>query len=96
MEMIDRLLGHRVYLDTNVFIYALEGFPRFTVGAHFRRGDSCDYWHPNAGRYSCGYGRRKELRFFCKGRQINQGRWFDRDRRFRTATCGGIMKVWAA
>lgn len=31
MEMIDRLLGHRVYLGTNVFIYALYGFPLFTA-----------------------------------------------------------------
>lgn len=30
MGILDALRGRRTYLDTNVFIYALEGFPAFT------------------------------------------------------------------
>lgn len=29
MGIIDHLTGTRVYLDTNIFIYALEGFPEY-------------------------------------------------------------------
>jgi predicted nucleic acid-binding protein len=29
MELLRELKGHRVYLDTNVFIYALNGFPAY-------------------------------------------------------------------
>jgi len=29
MELMQRIAGNRVYLDTNLFIYALEGFPQY-------------------------------------------------------------------
>lgn len=29
MGLLNRIIGTRVYLDTNLFIYALEGFPEF-------------------------------------------------------------------
>lgn len=29
--MIERLLGHRVYLDANVFIYAVESYPKYAA-----------------------------------------------------------------
>jgi predicted nucleic acid-binding protein len=35
MASLNDLLGHRVYLDTNVFIYTLNGFPNY---AEFLRG----------------------------------------------------------
>ena len=29
MGLMQRIAGNRVYLDTNLFIYALEGFPEY-------------------------------------------------------------------
>ena len=31
MGVVDRLPGRAVYLDANVFIYALEGYPPYAV-----------------------------------------------------------------
>lgn len=31
MGLLDRLAGRRAYLDANVFIYALEGYPEFVA-----------------------------------------------------------------
>lgn len=29
MGLIDRIMGQRIYLDTNIFIYAVEGYTEY-------------------------------------------------------------------
>lgn len=40
MGLLEEIRGRRVYLDTNVFIYAIEGFERFEDELDSLPGDS--------------------------------------------------------
>lgn len=44
MEILNRIAGRKTYLDVNVFIYALEGFPQVeqTLEALFKAIDSAE------------------------------------------------------
>lgn len=49
MGIMDAFRGERIYLDTNIFIYALEAYPEYvstltSVFAHTMRGNNqgCD------------------------------------------------------